>query len=146
MKYSRNGLDLTEQFEGCRLMAYQDVIGVPTIGYGHTKGVRLGMSSSLEQAEAWLLEDISYAEAMVNRLVKVPLSQNQFDALTDMVFNIGVGNFQGSTLLRKLNSNDYAGASLEFEKWNKAGGIVRAGLTRRRLAERDLFLTKDESC
>lgn len=146
MNYSKNGLHLTEQFEGCRLMAYQDQIGVPTIGYGHTQGVRLGHSCTQEQAEVWLLNDLKYAEDAVNRLVRVFLYQNQFDSLVDLVFNVGVGNFHGSTLLRLLNAGDFSAASLEFEKWNKAGGIVRDGLTRRRLAEKDLFLTKDTSC
>lgn len=146
MKYSKNGLHLTEQFEGCRLKAYLDQVGIATIGFGHTQGVRLGMSCTQEQAEAWLLEDVAESEHAVNALVKVPLTQNQYDSLVDMVFNVGIGNFQKSTLLRLLNIGAYDRASLEFEKWNKAGGIVRDGLTRRRLAERDLFLKKDTSC
>lgn len=146
MNYSKNGLHLTEQFEGCKLHAYLDIVGVATIAYGHVKGVRLGMSCTQEQAEAWLLEDLADAERAVNALVKVPLTQNQYDAIVDLVFNVGTGNFQKSTLLKFLNLGSMDRASMEFEKWNKAGGIVRAGLTRRRLAERDLFLTKDESC
>lgn len=146
MNYSKNGLHLTEEFEGCRLIAYQDQTGVPTLGYGHVQGVRLGQTCTQEQAEVWLLNDLKYAEDSVNRLVKVYLHQNQFDSLVDLVFNVGIGNFHGSTLLRLLNAGDFVGASQEFEKWNRAGGIVRDGLTRRRLAEKDLFLTKDASC
>lgn len=146
MKYSKNGLHLTEQFEGCKLHAYLDVAGVATIAFGHVRGVRLGMSCTQEQAEEWLLEDLAEAEHAVNALVKVPLTQNQYDSTVDLVFNVGIGNFQKSTLLKFLNLGSMDRASEEFEKWNRAGGIVRDGLTRRRLAEKDLFLTKDASC
>src|ERR1700740_260318 len=146
MNYSKNGLHLTEQFEGCKLLAYLDQAGVPTIGYGHTRGVRMGMACTQEQAEAWLLEDAAAAEHAVNSLVSVPLSQDQFDALVDLAFNVGVGNFQRSTLLKVLNSGNFESAALEFEKWNRAGGLVRDGLTRRRLAKKDLFFTKDAPC
>lgn len=145
MNYSKNGLHLTEQFEGCKLHSYLDVAGVATIAYGHVKGVRLGMTCTQQQAEEWLLEDVGNAEAAVNRLVRVPLNQNQFDALVDLVFNVGVGNFFSSTLLRLLNINAMDRADDEFAKWNKAGGIVRDGLTRRRLADKNLFITKDTS-
>jgi lysozyme len=140
MNYSNDGLHLTEQFEGCRLVAYQDQVRVWTIGYGHTKGVYEGMTCTMEQAEKWLRIDVEDAEHAVNDLVKVPLSQKQFDALVDFVFNLGIGNFAKSTLLRLVNASNFKYASKEFERWNRAGGIVRAGLTRRRLAEKDLFL------
>lgn len=140
MNYSNDGLHLTEQFEGCRLIAYPDQGGVWTIGYGHTAGVKLGMTCTMEQAEEWLRHDVEDAEKAVNDLVKVPLSQKQFDALVDFVFNLGTGNFAKSTLLRLVNASNFKYASKEFERWNRAGGIVRAGLTRRRLAEKDLFL------
>lgn len=140
MIYSDTGMKLTEEFEGCRLEAYLDVAGVPTIGYGHTKGVGMGDRCTLEQAAKWLREDIAEAEAAVNRLVKVPLTQNQFDALVDFTFNLGAGNLIKSTLLRLLNKGDYKNAAVEFIRWNRAGGFVRAGLTRRRMAEKELFL------
>jgi lysozyme len=140
MKYSLNGLHLTEQFEGCKLIAYQDQVGIWTLGYGHIHGIRQGMTCTQEQAERWLLEDVVEAESAVNRYVSVPLTQNQYDALVDMVFNVGVGNFRSSTLLRLLNIGAYDRAANEFERWNKAGGIVRDGLTRRRFAEKNLFL------
>lgn len=140
MNYSNDGLTLTEQFEGCKQKAYQDQKGVWTIGYGHTKGVTPSMTCTKEQAEWWLRQDVEEAEEAVIELVKVQLRQNQFDALVDFVFNLGRGNFSGSTLLKKINASDFKGASSEFEKWNRAGGIVRSGLTRRRFAERDLFL------
>jgi lysozyme len=139
MKYSLSGLHLTEQFEGCKLVAYQDQKGVWTIGYGHTKDVYQGKRCTQAQAEQWLAEDVAEAEAAVNRLVHVPLNQNQFDALVDLVFNVGYGNFAGSTLLRLLNIGAYDRADDEFAKWNWSGGIVREGLTRRRLAEKNLF-------
>lgn len=140
MIYSKAGLHLTEQFEGCRLVSYQDQINVWTIGYGHTDRVYAGMTCTQEQAEQWLLLDIQNAATAVNQSVTCPLNQNQFDALVDLIFNVGIGNFRKSTLLRLLNIGAYDRASKEFEKWNRAGGIVRDGLTRRRLAEKNLFL------
>ncbi len=139
MIYSKDGLHLTEQFEGCRLVAYQDQIGILTIGYGHTAGVYKGMTCTQAQAETWLMQDIDEAAHTVNRMVKARLTQPQFDALVDFVFNLGAGNFEKSTLLRLLNANSIRAASNEFEKWNRAGGIVRDGLTRRRFAEKNLF-------
>lgn len=141
MDYSPDGLKLTESFEGCRLAAYLDSVGVPTIGYGHTHGVTMGMTCTQEQAEQWLQEDIQVAVQAVNNLVTVPLTQQQFDALVDFTFNLGTGALQHSTLLRLLNSGNYQGAAGEFEKWDKAGGKVLPGLLRRRQAERDMFNT-----
>ncbi len=137
--YSKNGLDLTKLFEGCRLTAYRDSVGVWTIGYGHTKGVCEGMTCTMEQAEAWLVQDVQEACGAVNRLVKVGITQNEFDALVDFVFNLGIGNFAKSTLLRKLNALDFHGAANEFEKWDMAGGRHLPGLLRRRKAERVMF-------
>lgn len=135
MNYSRNGLHLTEQFEGCQCVAYKDSGGIPTIGYGHTQGVKMGMSCTIDQAEAWLMQDIQSAAATVNKLVRVPLTQGEFDALTDFVFNAGSGNFLHSTLLTLLNKEDFQGAANEFEKWDKCAGQVVSGLLRRRQAE-----------
>lgn len=140
MKYSKKGLQLTEGFESCKLKAYQDSKGVWTIGYGHTGNVLPGMTCTQAQAEAWLLMDIAWAEREVNRLVKVPLSQGEFDALVDFVFNCGAGNFQHSTLLELLNHNDYVKAATEFEKWDRCGGVELPGLLRRRKAEAAEFL------
>jgi lysozyme len=135
MQYSQTGEQLTEQFEGCRFEAYQDVRGVWTIGYGHTAGVAPGDACTQDQAEAWLQQDIQWAANAVKHYVTVALTQNEFDALTDFVFNLGIGNFSGSTLLRKLNAGDYAGAAAQFDLWDMAGGQVVAGLLRRRQAE-----------
>ena len=140
MRYSKSALErLTEPFEGDRLVAYQDSKGVWTIGYGHTRGVFPGMTCSQQQSERWLIEDLAWAEAMVNRFVKVQLTQNEFDALVDFVFNVGSGNFKSSTLLKLVNANDMEDAVREFVKWDHCGGKEVAGLLRRRQAEAQLF-------
>jgi len=139
MEYSKTGLILTEKFEGCRLVAYQDQVGVWTIGYGHTHGVHEGMICTQEQAEQWLREDIKAAENAVSQDVHVPLTQGEFDALVDFVFNLGSGALLHSTLLRLLNSGNYHGAAEEFEKWDHAGGKVVAQLLRRRQVEEAEF-------
>jgi lysozyme len=137
--YSQSGLHLTESFEGCKLAAYQDTVGVWTIGYGHTCDVKEGMACTQEQAELWLVQDVQEAADAVTRLVTVPISQSEFDALTDFVFNVGQGNLGSSTMLKLLNAGDHAGAAAQFARWDKARGVVLAGLLRRRDAEADLF-------
>ncbi|THD56998.1 lysozyme [Enterobacteriaceae bacterium ML5] len=141
MKLSEHGLNLIKHMEGLRLKAYQCSAGVWTVGYGHTAGVRSGDVIDEVQAALFLLEDIVESENAVTCLVKVPLKQNQFDALVSFVFNLGIGNFAASTLLRKLNAGDYTGAAGEFPRWVHAGGNYLPGLARRREAERSLFLT-----
>lgn len=142
MKISQKGVDLIKSFEGLELKAYKDSVGVTTIGYGSTgPHVSMGMTITKEQAEQLLKKDLERFERGVSDLVKVPLNQNQFDALVSFSFNLGLGNLKSSTLLKKLNASDYIGASKEFERWNRAGGKVLNGLTRRRIAERDLFLS-----
>ncbi len=141
---SDNCYNLIKRFEGCKLTAYPDpgTGGDPwTIGYGHTKDVRPGLSITQAQADAYLVKDAQWAADAVNEKVTVDLSQNQFDALVCFVFNIGGTNFAKSTLLRKLNAGDTLGASLEFLKWNKAGMTELPGLTKRRAAEQSLFLS-----
>jgi lysozyme len=140
-KYSTAGLTMTERFEGLNLEAYQDPVGVWTIGYGHTgPDVVRGMEISREHADAILAADIRWAETVVNRAVKAPIKQNEFDAMVDFVFNLGAASFVTSTLLRLVNAGDFAGAAEQFLRWNKAGGEVLEGLTRRRAAERAMFL------
>lgn len=140
MKISKKGLDLIKTFEGLGLKAYKDSVGILTIGYGSTGShVKPGMVITIEQAEELLKQDMSRFEKGVNDLVKVPLTQNQFDALVSFSFNLGLGNLKSSTLLRKLNASDYSGAASEFLRWNRAGGKVLNGLTRRRQAEKDMF-------
>ncbi len=138
--YSKSGLALTEQFEGLRLTAYQDSVGVWTIGYGHTgPDVYPGLTITQIEAETLLLKDVSTAAGSVNRLVTVPIDQDEFDALVDFVFNLGTAAFAGSTLLRDLNASNLAGAAAQFQNWDHAGGRVLAGLLQRRLAEAKLF-------
>jgi len=140
LTYSGNGLSLTESFEGLVLTAYQDQVGVWTVGYGHTgSDVTPGLTITQEQAQDLLAQDVSGAVACVNNAVTVSLTQNQFDALVDFVFNLGCGAFTGSTLLRNLNAGDFAGAAAQFNRWDRAGGQVVAGLLRRRQAETALF-------
>lgn len=141
MQISDAGLELIKRFEGVRLSAYDDGVGVWTIGVGHTKGVKPGDVSTAEKVDQWLREDAQEAEQAVNRLVRAPLSQAQFDALVSFVFNLGAGALERSTLLKRLNGRDYDAAANEFLRWNIAGGRVLAGLTKRRIAERMLFLT-----
>ena len=140
MKISQKGIELLKQLEGVRLYAYLDVVGVPTIGYGHTKNVEMDDVITLERAEALLREDLNEAELCVERQVYYGLAPHQFDALVSLVFNIGVNAFRRSTLLKKLDKMDILGAADEFLRWNKAGGKVNKGLTKRRKMERDIFL------
>lgn len=140
MRTSQRGLNLIRLFEGLRLQAYQDVVGVWTIGYGATRGVKAGMAISKEQAERMLLNDVQRFEPEIQRLVTTPLSQGQWDALVSFTYNLGAANLESSTLRRLLNAGDYAGAAEQFPRWNKAGGRVLPGLVRRRAAERELFL------
>ena len=139
MNYSKSGLQLTEQFEGVRLTAYQDQVGVWTIGYGHTAGVQPGDTCTQEQAEAWLQSDVSWAVQTVNLYVTIALTQGEFDALVDFVFNLGSGSFEHSTLLTLVNQRNFGAAADQFERWDHAGGKVVAGLLRRRQAEEEEF-------
>ncbi len=139
MHISQKGLDLIKSFEGLRLSAYKCPADVWTIGYGTTAGVKPSQTITKERAEELLREDVARFEAQVLRLVKVPLTQGQFDGLVSFTYNLGAGNLSNSTLLRLLNAGDYAGAAEQFDRWSKAGGRVLAGLVRRRAAERALF-------
>ena len=127
--------------EGLRLEAYLCPAGVWTIGYGHTKGAKPGMTITRQRAEALLKEDLLTAENTVNRLY-LKLNQNQFDALVSFVFNVGSGNFLRSTLLKKIqaNANDPSIAE-EFNKWNRGGGRVLPGLVKRRQQEAELYFS-----
>jgi lysozyme len=139
MRTSQKGVSLIESYEGLRLKSYQDSVGVWTIGYGTTRDIGPGMSITNEQAEWMLMNDIARFEPQLDRLVKVPLNQNQWDALMSFVYNLGASNLESSTLLKLLNMRDYAGAAEQMPRWNKAGGQVLVGLTRRRSAERQVF-------
>lgn len=140
MNLGPQGAALIKEFEQCRLSAYLPTSDdVPTIGYGHTKGVSMGDTCTQEQADAWFLEDVAWAEDCVNEAVSVDLDQAQFDACVSLCFNIGCGAFKKSTLVRLLNADDYDGAALQFRRWSKQNGKELAGLIRRREAERQLF-------
>ncbi len=140
-QYSKRGLALTESFESCQLDAYLDSAGIPTIGWGHTAGVRLGDRWTQAQADAWLLEDVQTVVAAINRDCRLEsLTQDEFDALVDFGFNVGIHALEHSTLWRKLMAGDLAGAAAEFPKWDMAAGKHLAGLLRRRDAEESLFL------
>ncbi len=152
MAISDKGIEFIKKEEGLRLAAYLDSVGIWTIGYGHTGGVIPGSSISREQAEYLLREDIRGFERIINNEVKVPLNQNQFDALVSFIFNVGPGrkgvksglitlkDGRPSTLLRCLNNGQYRDAANAFNSWVYAGGVVLKGLVNRRERERSLFL------
>jgi lysozyme len=143
MHISEEGLCLIKKFEGCEMRAYLDAVNVPTIAYGRTKNVKLGDTCTKQQAEEWLLEEIKEYENYVEDAVKVPLSQNQFDALVSWTYNLGPSNLNSSTMLKKLNAGEYEDVPAQIKRWNKAGGQVLEGLTRRRNAESLLFEGKE---
>lgn len=140
MKLGDAGKSLIQSYEKCRLEAYMPTQNdVPTIGWGHTRGVALGDTCTQEQADAWFLEDVAWAEDCVNRAITHLLNQQEFDALVSLCFNIGCRAFSGSTLVKDLNALDFDNASKAFLDWNKQHGQVLAGLTARREAEQTLF-------
>ncbi|MDU7405652.1 MAG: lysozyme [Citrobacter portucalensis] len=144
MKLSQTGIDLIKQFEGYSSRAYPDPAtgGEPwTIGYGTTKGIKPGMVINAEQAEKMLRDDVVKFETGVTKLLTAPTSQQQFDAMVSLAYNIGLGNFGKSTLLRKHNEKCYSCAANQFPVWNRAAGKVMNGLTRRRNAERALYMS-----
>lgn len=145
MKTGTLGLSIIKQCETCRLTAFKPTPDdVWTIGWGHTKGVSEGDTCTQESADEFLAEDLAEAEAAVNKMVTVPLNQNQFDALVSFVYNEGAHALEISTLLHKLNALDYIGAAAEFPRWNKqrkkdGSYVVLNGLVKRRDLERTLF-------
>lgn len=144
MQISEAGIELIKRFEGYSARAYPDpATGAEpwTIGYGHTKGVQNGDQTDIEQATRWLYDDVREALDAIQRGVAIPLNQNQIDALASFIYNVGAGNFYRSTLIRKINEGNFTEAADEFLKWDHAGGKVMAGLTRRRNAEREMFLS-----
>lgn len=143
MKASEKAYSLIRRFEGLRLMAYRCPAGIWTIGYGHASGVELGRVITKEQAEELLRQDIATAEKIVS--AECPnLRQCQFDALVSFVFNVGVGNFRKSTLLKKVKANPDDNSIMdEFLRWVYAKGVVQPGLQKRRLAEMKLYFSED---
>lgn len=142
MKLNKAGRDLIKRFEGCKLKAYYDAVGVLTIGYGHTgPDVRVGQQITQQEAEDLLNADLDKFVKGVEKLVTRTLTDNQFSALVSLAYNIGLGNLKKSTLLKNLNAGNVAAVTVSWVKWNKAGGKVLKGLTARRGAEIELFLT-----
>lgn len=139
---SAEGIKLIKYYEGVRLKAYRDAVGVLTIGYGHTgQDVYEGMTITQDQAEKLLaLRLAGEFEPAVLSALRIRPSQHEFDAMVSFVYNVGTGAFEGSTLLRKFNQGDMMGAANEFSRWDKAGGKSLKGLRRRRAAERAMFI------
>ena len=140
MHTSQKGINLIKKYEGCKLQAYKCPAGVWTIGYGHTAGVKKGDKISQELAEVYLKKDLYIRCTQVSNLVKVPLTQNQFDALLSLEYNIGITYFKSSTLLRLLNQGKYNDAANQFDRWVYANKKKLAGLVKRRSIEKALFL------
>jgi lysozyme len=146
MKTGRFGIQLIRDFEGCELTSYLCPAGVWTIGFGHTgNDVKPNMTIAQWRADELLVEDLAKFERGVSEAVEVKITQRQFDALVALAFNIGLGAFLKSTLLRRLNMEDYAGAGREFLRWDKANGVTNLGLARRRKAEYELFMRDVEA-
>jgi lysozyme len=145
MNISQEGISLIKKFEGCELEAYQCAAGVWTIGYGSTKDVKEGDTLTQKEADNLLLHEMQEYEGYIKELIKVPLKQNQFDALVSWVFNLGPANLKASTMLKFLNAGDYHLIPSQIKKWNKANGKVLEGLIRRREAEALMFEDKDWS-
>ena len=154
MQLSDNGLKKIESYEGYgkatpdgSCVAYQDKfngrLDVPTIGFGCTEGVEMGMVWTREQADAAFRKELAKHEAAINRLTTVDLSQNQFDSLVSLSYNVGIGAVSNSTVLKRLNKGDANGAAEAFARFNKAGGGVVQGLVARRASEASLFLKPD---
>lgn len=141
MKASDSLIEILKQFEGFRNKAYLDSVGVPTIAWGHTKGVKLGMECDEEQGEKWLKEDIEPLENYLNTISELD-TQGKFDACIDFCYNLGIGNFKSSTLLKKIkNKASDDEICKQFRRWVYAGGKKLTGLVRRREAECELWIS-----
>ena len=145
MSVSNSGVDIICDFEGKRLVAYDDGVGVWTIGFGTTiypNGIKVkkGDTCTEAQAKSYMAHDLKKFEQAVNGAVNIPLNQNQFDALVSLAYNIGTGAFNKSTLVKKLNAGDIRGAADQFDVWINAGGKRMQGLVKRRAREKALYL------
>ena len=142
MNVSPAGRELIERNEGCRLEAYQDIVGVWTIGYGHIEGVYEGQTITQEEADQMLSDDLdnNYGPKVEAALDGADTTQGQFDAMVSLAYNVGTGGFAKSTVCQLHKEGDYEGAADAFLMWNKAGGRVVAGLVRRRTEERQVYL------
>lgn len=140
MKLNQSGIELIKRFEGLSLQVYHDMVGLLTVGYGHRTNLPWGEQITQQQADDMLTTDLDAVSDQLKAVLKVELTDNQFSALVSFVYNLGIGAFQHSTLCKLVNTRCVSQASLEFEKWDHAGGKIVSGLLRRRIAERDLFL------
>ena len=143
MQTSRTGIELLKHFEGCELKAYQDSVGVWTIGYGHTKGIYEGLEITQSEAEKMLVDELPEYEGYISDKVVPMLQQHEFDALVCWVYNLGPTNLSSSTMLKKLNAGEFKEVPFQMKRWDKAGGQPLLGLTRRRNAEALLFKGED---
>ena len=147
MKISPRGLELIKDFEGFSSTSYLDVVNIPTIGWGNTyyeNGTKVKLGEQISKTDALKLLEVVANRDFADKIfpaIKVKVTQSQFDAMVSLAYNIGTGAFLKSTLLKKVNAGDFAGAGEEFLRWNKAGGKEVLGLTRRREREKQLFLS-----
>ena len=147
MKISSRGLELIKDFEGFSSTSYLDVVNIPTIGWGNTfyeDGTKDKLGDQISKTDALKLLEVIANRDFADKIfpsIKVKVSQSQFDAMVSLAYNIGTGAFLKSTLLKKVNAGDLAGAGEEFLRWNKANGKEVIGLTRRREREKQLFLS-----
>ena len=139
MQISKTGIELLKHFEGCELKAYQDSVGVWTIGYGHTKGIYEGLEITQSEAEKMLQDELPEYEGYITDKVVPMLQQHEYDALVCWVYNLGPTNLSSSTMLKKLNAGEFKEVPFQMKRWDKAGGQPLLGLTRRRNAEALLF-------
>ena len=139
MQLSKTGIELLKHFEGCELKAYQDSVGVWTIGYGHTKGIYEGLEITQSEAEKMLVDELPEYEGYISDKVVPMLQQHEYDALVCWVYNLGPTNLSSSTMLKKLNAGEFKEVPFQMKRWDKAGGQPLLGLTRRRNAEALLF-------
>ena len=139
LQLSKTGIELLKHFEGCELKAYQDSVGVWTIGYGHTKGIYEGLEITQSEAEKMLQDELPEYEGYITDKVVPMLQQHEYDALVCWVYNLGPTNLSSSTMLKKLNAGEFKEVPFQMKRWDKAGGQPLLGLTRRRNAEALLF-------
>ena len=140
MRISQRGINMIKDFEGCKLAAYKDSVGIPTIGVGHIKGVKMGMKITQAQADKYLVEDLAVVEKCLNSL-GVTLKQNQYDSLCSFIFNLGVGNFNSSTMKKYIVAKcSDIDVTDQMVKWCNAGGRPLLGLKKRRTAEANMYL------
>ena len=146
MKISQNGIDLIKRFEGCRFNPYRDSVGLWTIGYGHLIGDGKSLPSGFnrvftqKEIDDFLVNDLLHVESGISVLIRVSITQNQFDSLCSFCYNLGVGTLQKSTLLKDLNASLWDAAANDILKFHFAGGVSLPGLVKRRQAEHDLFI------